>query len=176
MPALYTTPSDLLDHSALHCSTGINHFFRIKNVIDRHDALCYIFRNNALRYAQSIQKGVAISIHIANILEISMPNLLDDFEDLPEITERSSWFDVARKVVLAGIGAVVLAQEEIECFVGKLVERGELAEKEGKQLIEDMKLWRFRAKKEMPTATDLSDLQAKIDLLSVQVDHLLGGK
>jgi polyhydroxyalkanoate synthesis regulator phasin len=107
-----------------------------------------------------------------------MGNLLDDFEDLPEINERSSWFDMARKMMLAGVGAVVLAQEEIECFVGKLVERGELAEKEGKQLVYDMKAWRFSAKTkpDTPSVADFEALQAKIDLLSVQVDQLLGGE
>ena len=105
-----------------------------------------------------------------------MNNLLDECEDLPSINERSSWFDMARKIMLAGVGALVLAQEEIECFVSKLVERGELAEKEGTQLIQDMKEWRFSAKKEAPSMTDFDDLQAKIALLSVQVDHLLEGE
>ncbi len=34
--------------------------------------------------------------------------------------------EAARKVLLASIGAVALAQEEVEDFVHKLVERGEI--------------------------------------------------
>ena len=33
-----------------------------------------------------------------------------------------------RRVLMAGVGAVALTQEQIEDFVGKLVERGEIAD------------------------------------------------
>jgi poly(hydroxyalkanoate) granule-associated protein len=49
-----------------------------------------------------------------------------------------SFADLVRKVALASVGAVVLAQEEIEDFVGKLVQKGELAEKDGKTLVKDI--------------------------------------
>ena len=47
-------------------------------------------------------------------------------------------FEIARKVLLAGIGATVLAQDEIEEFVTRLVERGEIAEKDGVKLVQEM--------------------------------------
>jgi len=47
-------------------------------------------------------------------------------------------FDAARKVLLASIGAMALAQEEIEDFINKLVERGEIAEKDGKTLFHEL--------------------------------------
>ncbi len=50
----------------------------------------------------------------------------------------ASFADLIRKVALASVGAVVLAQEEIEEFVGKLVQKGELAEKDGKTLVKDL--------------------------------------
>jgi poly(hydroxyalkanoate) granule-associated protein len=50
----------------------------------------------------------------------------------------ANWSSQVRKVLLASVGAVVLAQEEIEDFVEKLVKRGELAEKEGKKLLDDI--------------------------------------
>ena len=50
----------------------------------------------------------------------------------------ASFADLVRKVALASVGAVVLAQEEIEEFVGKLVQKGELAEKDGKTLVKDL--------------------------------------
>lgn len=60
----------------------------------------------------------------------------------------------ARKVLLAGIGAVVLAQEEVEDFVGKLVERGEIAETDGRKLVKDVL---ERRKKQVQKAEDLLD-------------------
>ena len=43
-----------------------------------------------------------------------------------------------RKVALASVGGVVLLQEEVEEFVSKLVQKGELAEKDGKSLVKDL--------------------------------------
>ena len=57
--------------------------------------------------------------------------------------------EAVRKVLLASIGAVALAQDEIEDFVNKLVERGEIAEKDGKKLVRDLK---ERRKKESEKA------------------------
>lgn len=47
-------------------------------------------------------------------------------------------YDAARKVLLASIGAVALAQDEMEDFINKLVERGEIAEKDGKKLFHEL--------------------------------------
>ncbi len=52
--------------------------------------------------------------------------------------ERGPFAETVRKVLLAGIGAVALAQDEIEEFVQKLVERGELAEADGKKVVKDV--------------------------------------
>lgn len=56
--------------------------------------------------------------------------------------------DMARKVLLASIGALALTQEEIERFVNKLIERGEIAEKDGRKLIIDLKEKRRRKSEE----------------------------
>jgi polyhydroxyalkanoate synthesis regulator phasin len=48
-------------------------------------------------------------------------------------------FDAARNVLLAGIGAMALAQEQIEDFVNRLIERGQIAEKDGRKLIQEIK-------------------------------------
>src|SRR4051794_31381147 len=50
----------------------------------------------------------------------------------------ASFTDLIRKVALASVGAMVVAQEEIEEFVGRLVQKGELAEKDGKTLVKDL--------------------------------------
>ena len=43
-----------------------------------------------------------------------------------------------RRVLMAGVGAVALTQEQIEEFVGRLVERGEIADGDARKLISDV--------------------------------------
>jgi poly(hydroxyalkanoate) granule-associated protein len=103
--------------------------------------------------------------------------------------ERNPFLEATRKVLLAGIGAVALAQEEIESFVNKLVERGEIAEKDGKQLVRDvMEKRKKEAQKaedelekrmeelldrmNVPTKSDIEALSAKITALTKKVDEL----
>ena len=110
-------------------------------------------------------------------------------EDVPEEGERNPLLDATRKVLLASIGAVALAQEELEVFVNKLVERGEIAEQDGKRLVHDvMERRRKEAKKaegemdkrvedllermNVPSKSDIDALSAKISALSKKVDEL----
>lgn len=110
-------------------------------------------------------------------------------EPTTEEVERSPMLDIARKVLMAGIGAVALAQDEIENFVNKLVERGELAEQDGKKLVREvMEKRRTQAKKveaevdtrleetlarmNVPSKADIDALSAKITALSKKVDEL----
>ena len=46
-------------------------------------------------------------------------------------------FGLLRKTVLATIGAAAIAEEEIVALINRLVERGEIAEKDGKKLIQE---------------------------------------
>ena len=110
-------------------------------------------------------------------------------EEGAEEMERNPLLEATRKVLLASIGAVALAQEEIEVFVNKLVERGEIAEKDGKKLVRDvMEKRKKEAKKaedeldkrmedlldrmNVPTKSDIEALSAKITALSKKVDAL----
>ena len=97
--------------------------------------------------------------------------------------------EAVRKVLLASIGAVALAQEEIEDFVNRLVERGEIAEKDGKRLVQEVM---HRRKKEaqkaedevtkrvegvldrmnVPSKVDIDALSEKITALSKKIDEL----
>src|SRR5450756_376337 len=52
--------------------------------------------------------------------------------------QQNQLLDAARKVLLAGIGAVALAQDEVEDFVNKLIERGPVSEKDGRKLVQDV--------------------------------------
>jgi len=103
--------------------------------------------------------------------------------------ERNPLLDAVRKVLLAGIGAVALAQEEIEDFVNKLVERGEIAEKDGKKLVREVMAKRKKEAEKaedefskqveeildrmnVPTKADIDSLGEKITSLSKKVDDL----
>jgi poly(hydroxyalkanoate) granule-associated protein len=103
--------------------------------------------------------------------------------------ERSSLLEATRKVLLASIGAVALAQDELETFVNKLVERGEIAERDGKQLVRDVmerrrketqraedelekRMEELLGRMNVPTKSDIEALSAKITTLSKKVDEL----
>jgi len=103
--------------------------------------------------------------------------------------ERNPLLEAARRVLLAGAGAVALAQDEAEDFVNRLVERGEIAEKDGKQLVSEV---RAKRKKEstkaedeinkrieailermkIPSKSDIDALSEKIALLTKKIDEL----
>jgi len=88
---------------------------------------------------------------------------------------------------------VALAQEEVEEFVGKLIDRGEIAEKDGRKLINDIIEKRRKKVEEtadsaeeqldkrieslldrmnVPTKSDIEALSAKIVTLTKKVDEL----
>jgi len=56
-----------------------------------------------------------------------------------EKREFHSFYDVVRRMMLAGIGAIALKHDELEEFVDKLVERGEIAKKDGEELMKEMR-------------------------------------
>jgi len=107
--------------------------------------------------------------------------------------EPKSFVDLLHKVLLASIGAVALAQDEIEEFVNKLIERGEIAEKDGKKVVQDVMDSRKKQAKDaskkaedelnkqveqilehlsVPTKADIDALSEKIAGLSKKVDEL----
>lgn len=109
-------------------------------------------------------------------------------------------YNAAHKVVLAGLGLVSLAQEELgdlfekgEDFTNKLVERGTGVEKDGREMFNKMmKEQRKQVKKtvnkaedrvggysediltrfHVPTSSDIEDLSKKVASLSRKVDRL----
>lgn len=105
------------------------------------------------------------------------------------IVEEPSILESLRRVLLASVGVVALTLEEIGDLVDKLVERGEIAEQEGKKLVneikekrqkktdeaEDLASSRMREildKMDIPTKSDVDALSAKIATLSKKVDEL----
>jgi len=105
------------------------------------------------------------------------------------IEETGTILETARKLLLAAIGAMALAQEEIEVFVNRLIEKGEIAEKDGKNLLAEIMDKRKRgaekAEDEMtkrienvlnrmnvPSKADIDGLSNKITALSKKIDEL----
>jgi len=92
-----------------------------------------------------------------------------------------------RRVMLASMGAVAIAQEEAEELINKLVERGEIAREEGRDLMQDMMAkrrekveGRFDARVEgalekmnVPTKADLKAVEKKLDELNKKLDKLV---
>ena len=117
-----------------------------------------------------------------------------DIEELVEQVQQeakekvSPLLDAVRRVLLASIGAVALAADEIEDFVNKLVERGEIAEKDGRKLVKDVlerrkemspieqkldrQMDRFLTRLNIPTRDDVESLSARIADLSRKIDEL----
>ncbi|HSQ28064.1 MAG TPA: phasin family protein [Anaerolineales bacterium] len=99
-------------------------------------------------------------------------------------------FQTARKVLLASVGAMALAQDEIEDFVNRLIERGEIAETDGRKLMQEIKERRkanmgraedlFSSRMDsmikrlnIPTKADIDSLSEKIAILSKKMDEII---
>ncbi len=50
----------------------------------------------------------------------------------------SPFFKAAHSLLLASVGVVAMSKEEIETVVNRLVEKGEITEKDGRKLVEDL--------------------------------------
>jgi poly(hydroxyalkanoate) granule-associated protein len=113
-------------------------------------------------------------------------------EEPPAREEQNYLLEGARKVLLAGIGAAALAQDEIKDFVERLIERGGIAEKDGRKLINEvMDRRKKQAQKaedevtkrveevmdrmKVPSKADLDALGEKITALSKKIDELKKG-
>jgi poly(hydroxyalkanoate) granule-associated protein len=121
-------------------------------------------------------------------------------KDTAETVQKSPLLEAVHKVLLAGIGAAALAQEEIEDFINRLVERGEIAEADGKKMMKDVlekrkqmvkkmpampagqpkkissdiekRIEDVMAKLNIPTKDEIDALSAKITALTKKVDEL----
>jgi poly(hydroxyalkanoate) granule-associated protein len=107
-----------------------------------------------------------------------------------------SFVELLRKVVLAGVGAVAMSRDETEQLVAKLVERGELAQKDAEKLLRDVRsrlrqsrpdvqeqaekvtaraqqgMEDFLNRLNIPSKRDIEDLSAKIAQLAARVEEL----
>lgn len=98
-----------------------------------------------------------------------------------------------RRALLAGVGAVSIAQDEAEKFVQKLIEKGEIAEKDGRSLLTELAEKRKQRAQEsskrvsdelekrmesllnrmnIPTKSDIEQLSKKVAELTKKIDAL----
>lgn len=104
-------------------------------------------------------------------------------------SERSHFYELSRKLMLASVGAAAMAQEELDAFVGKLVERGELADKDGKGLLAEIRakrrermskvesevnkhVERALERLNIPSKDEIAALNEKIALLNKKLDEM----
>ena len=118
----------------------------------------------------------------------------DQIEFTEEQIETSGVFlSGVRRVLMAGVGAVVLTQEQIEDFVNKLVERGEIADGDARKLLSDVlerrksilqggtkkaeeeyekRVEGLLSRMNIPTKSEIDSLSVTIANLSDKVDQL----
>ncbi|GIV96855.1 MAG: poly(hydroxyalkanoate) granule-associated protein [Herpetosiphonaceae bacterium] len=105
----------------------------------------------------------------------------------------ASLTDMVRRMMLAAVGAVAMSRDEMEQLVNKLVERGEIAEREGRQLIREVLERRKRqadkleqkvesdvesrveqllSRLNIPTKRDIEELSEKIAQLNARIEDL----
>ncbi|NTU84910.1 MAG: poly(hydroxyalkanoate) granule-associated protein [Chloroflexales bacterium] len=121
-------------------------------------------------------------------------------EQAPPTNPAAPLFDVVRRMILAGFGAFALTRDEAEQFLNRLVERGEIAQKDAQHLIDDT-VSKFRTvavpqsatvetsvnnltsqvetgleqllnRMNIPSKRDIDELSAKIAQLAARVEEL----
>lgn len=105
-----------------------------------------------------------------------------------------NWREQFKRVMQAGIGAVALAQEEVEQVVKKLVQKGALVESEGRKWVADFMEKGYQQTKDkvnsfeqnletnveaivkkfsLPSKGQIEELAGKVEELSRKVDELM---
>lgn len=99
-------------------------------------------------------------------------------------TVRGTLYETTRLILLAGVGAISLAQDEINDFIDKLVDRGELAEADARKLVKEVSERREKLEEERrarakethqqaaATRADVEALNARIAELTRQLEEL----
>jgi poly(hydroxyalkanoate) granule-associated protein len=125
-------------------------------------------------------------------MELGMDTNVDvNKEDVAKVNDKKrtfTFYKAVRRIMLAGIGAIALKHDELEEFIDKLVERGEIARKDGESLMKEMRERRsdhlknetgyvhkrfaeFLEHFSVPTKNDLGELSEKITSLEKKIDE-----
>jgi polyhydroxyalkanoate synthesis regulator phasin len=111
------------------------------------------------------------------------PEQVEVVEDAPK-AERSPLYEAVRKVLLAGVGVIVITRDELENFTSRLVERGEMAEKDARQLLREVMERREklenereaarsrRASSQLATRAEIAELTQRVAELTQQLEEL----
>jgi poly(hydroxyalkanoate) granule-associated protein len=107
-----------------------------------------------------------------------------------------SFVELLRKLMLAGVGAAAMSRDESEQLLARLVERGELAQKDAEKLLRDVqarlrqnrpdvqgqaekvaaraqqRMEDFLNRLNIPSKRDIEDLSAKVAQLAARVEEL----
>ncbi len=106
--------------------------------------------------------------------------------------DTGAFFGAFRKLALASIGVFAMAQDEVENLIVKMVERGEIAEKDAHKLVDELTNRRKEGTKKaeeefdkrldqalnrlnIPTKDDIEALSQKINALAKRVEELKRG-
>ncbi|MBX0329507.1 phasin family protein [Oscillochloris sp. ZM17-4] len=136
---------------------------------------------------------------MTNVEEIEV-NVRQVDDATPTMNSSAQMLDLMRKLILAGVGALALSRDETEEFVNRLVERGELAQKDAQHLIDEAmervrknampqtnqvqnsvatmgnqieaSLEQFLNRLNIPSKRDIDELSAKIANLAGRVEEL----
>jgi poly(hydroxyalkanoate) granule-associated protein len=109
----------------------------------------------------------------------------------PQGSESSaaSLFEGLRRLTLASIGAADMKREEIEAFVNKLVDRGDVAQQDGERLMRELRARREQGRAQVeqtlergveqvlnrlniPSKRDIDELSIKIAQLAARIEEL----
>jgi poly(hydroxyalkanoate) granule-associated protein len=92
-------------------------------------------------------------------IEVKLNEIKDD------VSERTApLVDGVRRLMLAAVGAVAMTRDEMEQFVNRMVDRGEIAERDAKTMISDVM---SRRKRDVEVATD--EAEARVETRLEQV-------
>lgn len=86
-------------------------------------------------------------------------------------------FEIMRKLMLAGFGAFALTREEAEALLNRLVERGEIAQKDAQRIMDET-MSRFRTVAEKPTAQvegTVKDVTSQVNSLTSNMTSQVSG-
>ena len=128
---------------------------------------------------------------MTEVVELPVRDVAEEGRDVGH-----SFIELLRKMLLAGVGAVAMSRDETEQFVSKLVERGELAQKDAEKLLRDVQsrlrqgrpdvqeqaekvtlraqhgMEEFLNRLNIPSKRDIEDLSVKIAQLAARVEEL----
>lgn len=85
----------------------------------------------------------------------------------------TAFYKATRQILRASFGAALLAQDEMENFINRLIERGEMAENDARRLVREVKERRERLETEqLERKQKAAGKNPEIDLLVERINEL----